>query len=299
MGQGSARHAWPRVLLAAWVLLAASFAVADVAVPPLKSRVTDLTDTLSAQQQAMIEQNLATFEQRKGSQIAVLIVPTTQPETIEQYAVRVEESWKLGRKGVDDGVLLVVAKEDRTLRIEVGYGLEGVLPDAIAKRIIAEDITPHFKQGDFYGGISAGLARIVGVIDGEVLPPPDARQQPVGGVDLKSLLIFGFILVFVVGGVLRAMFGTFVGAGIVGAIAGGIAWMIGGAVLIGIVVGIIAFILSLFGGTSPGTIGGWGGYASGGGFGDGGGFSSGGFSDGGGFDGGGGSSGGGGASGSW
>ncbi|MDD5718843.1 MAG: YgcG family protein [Candidatus Krumholzibacteria bacterium] len=288
MRQGSARHAWPRVLLAAWVLLAASFAVADVAVPPLKRRVTDLTDTLSVQQQAMIEQNLATFEQRKGSQIAVLIVPTTQPETIEQYAVRVEESWKLGRKGVDDGVLLVVAKEDHHLRIEVGYGLEGVLPDAIAKRIIAEDITPHFKQGDFYGGISAGLARIVGVIDGEVLPSPTARQQPVGGMDLKSLLIFGFILVFVVGGVLRAMFGRFVGAGIVGAIAGGIAWMIGGAVLIGIVVAIIAFILSLFGGTSPGTIGGWGGYSAGGGFGDGGGFS-----------GGGGSSGGGGASGSW
>jgi len=294
MRQGSARHAWPLVLLAAWVLLAASFAVADVAVPPLKSRVTDLTGTLSAQQQAMIEQNLATFEQRTGSQIAVLIVPTTQPETIEQYAVRVEESWKLGRKGVDDGVLLVMAKEDRQLRIEVGYGLEGVLPDAIAKRIIAEDMTPHFKQGDFYGGISAGLARLVGVIDGEGLPSPPARRQPVGGMDLKSLLIFGFILVFVVGGILRAIFGRFVGAGIVGAIAGGIAWMIGGAVLIGIVVAIIAFILSLFGGTSPGTIGGWGGYPVGGGFSGGGGFS-----DGGGFSGGGGGSGGGGASGSW
>ncbi len=160
MKHGLQRQCWPRVLLALCVLpalLAACLALADVAVPPLKARVTDLTGTLSAQQQTALEQTLAAFEARKGSQIAVLIVPTTQPETVEQYALRVEETWKLGRKGVDDGALLVVAKDDRKLRIEVGYGLEGVLPDAIAKRIIAEDITPRFKQGDFYGGISAEL----------------------------------------------------------------------------------------------------------------------------------------------
>jgi uncharacterized protein len=259
-------------------------------VPPLKARVNDLTGTLSAQQQATIEQNLAAFEKRKGSQIAVLIVPTTQPETVEQYAVRVEEVWKLGRKGVDDGVLLLVAKDDRKLRIEVGYGLEGVLPDAVAKRIIEDDITPHFKQGDFYGGINAGLARMVGVIDGEALPPPKSRPQQQGsGMDIQTLLIFGFILVIVVGGILRAIFGRFLGAGIVGAIAGAIGWMIGGAVVIGVIIAIIAFILSLFGD----KLGGSGGYSSGG-FGGGGGFSSGG-----GFSGGGGGSGGGGASGSW
>ena len=178
MQQGSLRRAWPRALLLLGVaLIAATSAFADVAIPPLKSRVTDLTATLSSQQQATLEQTLAAFETRKGSQIAVLIVPTTQPETVEQYAVRVEENWKLGRKGVDDGVLLLIAKDDRKLRIEVGYGLEGVLNDATAKRIIAEDITPRFKQGDFYGGISAGVERMIKVIDGEPLPPPKARPQ--------------------------------------------------------------------------------------------------------------------------
>jgi len=259
-------------------------------VPPLKSRVTDLTATLSSAQQAALEQTLAAFEARKGSQIAVLLVPTTQPETVEQYAVRVEEAWKLGRKGIDDGVLLLVAKNDRKLRIEVGYGLEGALNDATAKRIIEEDITPHFKQGDLYAGVNAGVTRIIKLIDGEPLPPPKSRAPSGGVIDLNSLLFIGFILVFVVGGVLRAIFGRMFGSGMVAAIAGSIAWIIGGALLIGIVIAIIAFIFSLFGGMRGG---GW----SSGGYG-GGGFSSGGFG-GGGFSGGGGSSGGGGAGGSW
>ncbi len=283
----------PRILLALCALpalFASWLAFAEVAVPPLKSRVTDLTATLSSQQQATLEQTLAAFEARKGSQVAVLIVPTTQPETVEQYAVRVEEVWKLGRKGVDDGVLLVVAKNDRKLRIEVGYGLEGALNDATAKRIIEEEIVPRFKQGDFYAGINAGVGRIIKVIDGEPLPPPKSRAPPGGGLDFNSLLLIGFVLVFVIGGILRAVFGRFLGAGMVAAIAGFIAWTIGGALLIGIVVAIIAFIISLFGGARGG---GW----SSGGFG-GGGFSSGGFG-GGGFSGGGGSSGGGGAGGSW
>src|SRR5471030_990656 len=136
MRRGSLRHAWlwrawPRALLAI-ALFGAACAIADVAVPPLKARVTDLTATLTSQQQAALEQTLAAFENRKGSQIAVLIVPTTHPETVEQYAVRVEESWKLGRKGVDEGVLLLIAKDDHQLRIEVGYGLEGALNDATA-----------------------------------------------------------------------------------------------------------------------------------------------------------------------
>ena len=278
---------WAQALWLVCALLASWPAAADVAVPPLKARVTDLTATLSSQQQAALEQTLAAFEARKGSQIAVLLVPTTQPETVDQYAVRVEETWKLGRKGIDDGVLLVVAKNDRKLRIEVGYGLEGALNDATAKRIIEEEITPRFKQGDFNGGIRAGVSRIIRVIDGEPLPPPKSRKQRGGGLDFESLLFIGFILVFVVGGILRAIFGRFIGAGIVSAIAGFIAWTLGGALLIGIVVAIIAFIFSLFAGARGG---GWstGGYG-GGGFGGGGG----------GFSGGGGSSGGGGAGGSW
>ncbi|HEV2008247.1 MAG TPA: YgcG family protein, partial [Burkholderiales bacterium] len=214
MKHGLPWQCWPRALLTLCVLpalLASCLALADVAVPPLKARVTDLTATLSAQQQAALEQTLAEFEARKGSQIAVLIVPTTQPETVEQYALRVEETWKLGRKSIDDGALLLVAKDDRKLRIEVGYGLEGALNDATAKRIVAEDITPRLKQGDFYGGISAGVERMIKVIDGEPLPPPNssARPQSSGGFDFSSMLFIGFILVFVVGGVLRAIFGRF------------------------------------------------------------------------------------------
>jgi uncharacterized protein len=278
------------VLLACGALLVASLvARADVAIPPLTARVTDLTGTLTSQQRAALEDTLRAFETRKGSQIAVLMVPTTQPETVEQYAVRVEENWKLGRKGIDDGALLLIAKDDRKLRIEVGYGLEGVLNDATSKRIIAEEIAPRFKQNDYAGGIDAGVARMIKVIDGEPLPAPQAHPQRVTGVDLNTLLVIGFVLVFVVGGVLRAIFGRAVGAGIVGAIAGFIGWTLGGALLIGIVVAIIAFFLSLFGGTRGGF--------GGGGFG-GGGFGSGGFG-GGGFSGGGGGSGGGGASGSW
>jgi uncharacterized protein len=280
------RRGWPQVLLLVCALLASWLAAADVAVPPLKARVTDLTATLSSQQQATLEQTLSAFEARKASQIVVLLVPTTQPETVDQYAVRVEEAWKLGRKGIDDSALLVIAKNDRKLRIEVGYGLEGVLNDATAKRIIEEEITPRFKQGDFYDGISAGVGRIIKVIDGEPLPLPKSRQQPGGGLDLNSLLFIGFVLVFVVGGILRAIFGRFLGAGVVAAIAGFIAWTMGGALLIGIVVAIIAFIFSLFGGTRGG------GWSSGG-------FGGGGFGGGGGFSGGGGSSGGGGAGGSW
>jgi uncharacterized protein len=272
-------------------LFAACIALADVAIPPLRAHVTDLTGTLSSGQQAALEQKLAAFEARKGSQIAVLMVPTTQPEEVEQYAVRVEESWKLGRKGIDDGVLLLIAKDDHKLRIEVGYGLEGVLNDATAKRIIAEEIVPRFKQNDYSGGITAGVERIIKVVDGEPLPPPKPRAQAGRGIDLNTALFIGFILVFVVGGVLRAIFGRFLGAGIVGAVAGVIGWMLGGALLIALIAAVIAFIFSLFGGTRSGF--------GGGGFGGGGFSSGGGFGGGGGFSGGGGSSGGGGASGSW
>jgi uncharacterized membrane protein YgcG len=147
------------------------------AVPPLNARVTDLTGTLTAQQQSAMEQKLAEFEARKGSQLAVLIVPTTEPEDIAQYSIRVVEQWKLGREKVDDGALLIVAKNDRRLRIEVGQGLEGVLTDATSRRIISNTIAPLFRQGDFAGGINAGLDRIIRTIDGEPLPPPDRRWR--------------------------------------------------------------------------------------------------------------------------
>ncbi len=285
---------WPRLLLALCVLLVAWRAAAEVAIPPLQSRVTDLTGTLSTDQHTALEQMLAAFEARKGSQMAVLLVPTTQPEAVEQYAVRVQEAWKLGRKGIDDGVLLVVAKDDRKLWIEVGYGLEGALPDAIAKRIIEEEIVPRFKQGDFYVGISAGVQRVIKIMDGEPLPEPKRRATQDSGWDPSSFLIIGFILVFVVGGILRAIFGRLVGAGLVGGIAGFIAWTMAGALVVGIIAAILAFIFALVGGARGalgGIPGGWS-SRSGGGFGGG----SGGF---GGFGGGGGSSGGGGAGGSW
>jgi uncharacterized protein len=290
-----------KLFFAGLVAAAVALVAAAVAIPPLQSRVTDLTGTLNAQQRGALEQTLAEFEARKGAQIAVLIVPTTQPETVEQYAVRVQEAWKLGRKGVDDGVLLLIAKDDRRLKIEVGYGLEGVLPDAAGKRIIEDDITPRFKQGDFYGGIRAGTDRMMRTIEGEPLPaPPLQRRQSSRDFQHLDWLIPAVIVLFIGGGILRAIFGRFVGSGLVGSIAGGIAWFLVGSVAIGLIVGLFLFITGLFGTASLGRRhGGWsGGGFGGGGFG-GGGFGGGGFGGGGGFSGGGGSSGGGGASGSW
>ena len=166
-----------RASLLALMLCWAFAALADVAVPPLTGRVVDKTATLSSSDIASLDQTLKDFEARKGSQVAVLIVPTTQPETIEQYSIRVAEAWKIGRKKIDDGAILVVAKDDRKLRIEVGYGLEGALTDVTAKRIIDEVITPKFRNSDFGGGISDGVNRILRVIDGEPLPAPAQRQQ--------------------------------------------------------------------------------------------------------------------------
>src|SRR3954470_5023160 len=158
-------------LLLGWVFPA--LALANVAVPPLVGRVVDQTGTLSASSAEELQQSIRAFEARKGSQIAVLIVPTTDGEAIEQFSLRVAEAWKIGRKKIDDGVLLVVAKNDRRLRIEVGYGREGALTDATTKRIIDEDITPKFKSGDFAGGVSAGVERMVRVAEGEKLPEPE------------------------------------------------------------------------------------------------------------------------------
>jgi len=284
------------------LLLWAPVAQCEVPVPPLKAHVTDLTATLSADQRNTLERALASLESRKGSQVAVLMVPTVQPESIEQYAIRAYDQWKLGRKGVDDGVLLIIAKNDRKLRIEVGYGLEGTIPDAVAKRIIDTSIVPRFKQADFYGGIHAGVDRIVRLVAGEVLPAPrqaNPRASRVGpSIDHVSQLFFGFIALMVVGGIFRSIFGRLIGAAINGVAMGVLAYyfLIGlEAALIAAVVVFLFTLIAEFKGTSRG------GWSSGGGSwssGGGGGFSGGGFS-GGGFSGGGGSSGGGGASGSW
>ena len=158
-----------------FLLLFFTAAWAQVPVPDLSQRVTDLTATLSAEQVSALENKLAAFEAKQGSQIAVLIVPTTQPEDIAQFGIRVADAWKIGRKNVDDGVILIVAKDDRKLRLEVGYGLEGAIPDAVAKRVIAETITPYFKSGDFAGGIDAGVTQLIGLIEGESLPAPSER----------------------------------------------------------------------------------------------------------------------------
>lgn len=283
---------------AALLLTLALAAYAQVALPPLKARVTDQTGTLTPPQRAALEERLAAFETRKGVQIAVVIVPTTEPEAIEQFGIRLAEQAKVGRKGVDDGAILIVALKDRALRIEVGYGLEGALPDAITKRIIETDIVPRFKEGDYFGGIDAGLTRMMAVLDGEPLPPPKGAQPARSVGSLEGLLILGFMLVFVVGGVIRAMFGKFLGSGVIGAIGGAAGWLMLGSLAAAATVGVIALFLSLMSGSMGGGRG-RGGWASGipGGFGGGG--WGGGGGGGGSWGGGGGGFGGGGASGRW
>ena len=272
-----------RVFLLA--LLLAGAAQAEVAVPPLSARVTDLTSTLDAQQIQSLESRLAAFEAKKGSQIAVLLLPTTQPETIEQYGIRVAESWRLGRKGVGDGVLLLVAKEDRAMRIEVGYGLEGALNDATAKRIVAEIITPFFKRGEFYQGIDAGTAAIIKVVEGEPLPEPQRGASGDKG-DIESLLFVAFGVVVVVGGILRSLLGRLPAALLTGGGLGLVAWLTAVPLMMALLAGAMAFVFVLLGGMRHGFSG-MGGGGGRGGFG------------GGGFGGGGGGFGGGGASGRW
>jgi len=221
----------------------------------------------------------------------VLIVPSTQPETIDQFSIRVVEAWKLGRKKVDDGALLLIAKDDHKLRIEVGYGLEGALNDATANRIIDEIIVPRFKSGDFYAGIESGTAAMMQVIDGEPLPPPPARRSATSGINnIESLMFIAFVLVVAVGGMLRALLGRFPAALLMGGALGFLAWLTVAPILIAVLAGAAAFVFVLLGG-GRGFVG-----SGGGGFGGG----SGGFGGGGGgFSGGGGGFGGGGASGSW
>ncbi len=290
----------PWLALLAWCLLqpAPLPAQALQPIPRLEARVTDLTGTLTAGEQSDLEQKLKAFEERKGSQIAVLLVPTTQPEAIEQYSIRVVEAWKLGRTKEDDGVLLLIAKDDRTLKIEVGRGLEGALTDAASHRIIDETIRPLFKQGQFAAGINAGAAQIMQVVDGEALPPPDTSWKG-GRGSLWNALPALFIGFLVLSGILRAVFGRVGGAAVTGGVMGAVVWFISQTLFVALGLGALGFVAALVLGMGGGwTSGGRGGLGGLGGGGFGGGLGGGGFG-GGGFGGGGGSFGGGGASGRW
>ncbi len=267
------------------MLLWLSTLSAQVEIPRLVQHVTDLTTTLGATQLNALESKIAAFEAQKGSQIAVLIVPTTQPEDIAQFSIRVAEAWKIGRKQVDDGVILIVAKDDRKLRIEVGYGLEGAIPDAFAKRIIAEIITPYFKAGDFAGGIDAGIDQLMKLIAGEPLPAPQYTEtSPPAEEGLFMIILLGGLLA---GFFMSAALGRTT-AGMLAALGSGLiaTWLIG--LSLALMVGFIVFFIV---GIRHSGGQGW---SNGGGYG-GGGFGGGGSS----WGGGGGGFGGGGASGSW
>jgi uncharacterized protein len=262
------------------LVLLSSSALADIIpIPALKSPVTDLTQTLSLEQNAQLSQQLLQFSQTKGSQIAVLIVPTTMPEDIAQYSIRAVEAWKLGREKQDDGVLVLVAMQDKKMRIEVGYGLEGAIPDLVAKRIIDEVMMPAFKQGDFYGGIQNATMTIMRLIEGEQLPAPTQQNQDSNLESMLPLLLFGGLIF---GGILRSIFGEFFGGALTGGAIGVIAWILGGGLIMAIVFGIIAFVVTLSGAAGliqAGALGGRG--IGGGGFGGmGGGFGGGGASGG-------------------
>jgi uncharacterized protein len=261
-----------------------------VPVPTLTGQVVDLTNTLSPEQTSQLGSQLADFEQRKGSQIAVLIVPRTQPETIEQFSIRVAEQWKLGRKKIDDGAILVIAKDDHALRIEVGYGLEGALNDATCKRIIDDIIIPRFKQGDFYSGISAGTKAMTRVIDGEALPAPATAPTRIEGSLLGQAWPLLLVLAFVVSNLARKLLGPLPGGLVVGGLLALVSWTLLNIVFIAVLAGLAGFVITLLG---------VGGMMHGIGHGTGGHDRNGGDFGGGGFRGGGGGFGGGGASGRW
>ena len=293
-----------RLLMAAMALVVgAALGVAAAQtlqpIPKLEARVTDVTGTLTAGQQAELEQKLADFEARKGAQIAVLLVPTTQPEEIEQYSIRVADAWKLGRKKVDDGALLILAKDDHKLRIENGYGLEGVLTDAASNRIIEDTMVPLLRQGQYYAAIGAGVDQMMALIDGEQLPPPDRTWQHRGTRNWNFLPFLLFGLVFG-SSILRSIFGRAGGAVLSGGAIGLVVFLL--TQVLGLAIGaaiVSALLAALFGASGGGWSSGGGGFGGLGGLGGGlggGGFGGGG---GGGFGGGGGGFGGGGASGSW
>lgn len=289
-------------LVAVGTLSLAAFAQDVQAIPALTGHVVDTTGTLDVSQKASLEAKLSALETAKGSQVVVLIVPTVQPEDISSYANRVGNVWKIGRKDVGDSVLLVVAKEDRKVRIEVAKTLEGAIPDLAAKRIISESITPRFKTGDYAGGLSTAVDQLTARIKGEALPEVTTSQADgwrglAGGFNWMDLAIFLFFAVPIGGAVAKSIFGQKLGSLVTGGSVGVLAFLVTTNLVVAGIAGVIALLFALFSGLSdlaPGRRGrdGRGGF--------GGGFGSGGFGGGGGFSsGGGGDFGGGGASGDW
>ena len=267
-------------------------------IPPLSSHVTDLTGTLSPSDRQALEAKLAAWEQKTTNQLAVVIVPTTKPETIEEYSIRLAEAWKIGQKGKDNGAVFLVAKNDKQMRIEVGYGLEGDLTDVASRRIIGDTVAPLFSQGKFAEGINAGVDRIMAVVGGtDTAAPPPAPRRAKGsqGLDIGTLALIALVVVPAIGAILRSIFGNVGGSLAGGAVVGGAAWLFAGSLAIAVIAAIIALIViafSSFGGGRGGP-GMWFPGAGGGGWGGGG------FGGGGGWSGGGGGFGGGGASGGW
>jgi uncharacterized protein len=278
-----------RWLAALWCLAlsAPGWGVDVVALPTLAARVTDLTATLTSEQSAALEAATAAIERDKGAQVVIVLLPTTRPESIEQFGIRLAEAWRIGRKGVNDGVIVIVAKDDRKMRIEVAYGLEGAIPDALAKRIVDETMAPRFKQGDFAGGLRAAVDDLARLIRGEALPAPAAASAPGEGPGEESMVLLFFTVAL--SAVLRTMLGV-TGSLLAAALAGWLAWTVFASWLAVAIAAVAAFVFSFARGG-----GGWHAGGTGGGLG-GGGYSS---SGGGGFSGGGGSFGGGGASGDW
>lgn len=282
------------LLLVAMVLLS-PIQVHAAAVPMLARHVTDLTGTLTAAQVDTLDAKLVALEKARGVQFVVLMVGTTQPRDIDSYSLAVVEANKVGRKGIDDGIMLLVAKDDRKDRIEVGYGLEGAVPDAATARIRREFIEPRFKAGDFYGGINAGIDALTQLINGEPLPPPahDAAQHERSGNDWQTGLMIGvFAALFLRGFLGGAKVGVRVPLGAI--VVGGLLWLML-SVSAGVLGAVLGGVMMLLPGGAGRSIGGsgWGGFGGGGGWGGGG------LGGGGGFSGGGGSFGGGGSSGSW
>ena len=277
-------------------------AQAQLAVPALSAHVVDTTGTLAPAQREQLNARLAAFEKTSGSQVVVLLVPTTQPEDIASYANRVGNTWKIGRREVGDGLLLIVALQDRKVRIEVAKSLEGAIPDLAAKRIIDSAITPRFKQGDYAGGLDAGVTQIMALIKGEALPAPEKQQQTaLGDFDWGDLAIFMFFAIPLVGSTAKRLLGSRLGTLATGGLAGVVAAWLTASLLIAAVAGVAAMVfasvLGLPGGRGGGRSGG-GGFTTGG-WGGGGGSWGGGSSGGGFSSGGGGDFGGGGASGDW
>lgn len=276
------------VLLASLCLAMAVPVAAEVPLPRLEARVTDLAAALDPADRQRIESRLATIERERGAQIAILLLPTTQPESIEQFGIRLAEAWKIGHKGRDDGLIVIVAKDDRKVRVEVGYGLEGAIPDVLARRVIAERMAPRFRQGDFAGGLSDALDALDGALaaPGAVTPgpvPAGAGDSSVVGGERPDWMPWLFMLI-VGAGVLRLIFGL---TGSLAAAAGGgwLGFLVFGSLPMAVGAAVLVFLLSFVNLFSGGGGSGFSGSGS--------------SSGGGGFSGGGGSFGGGGASGDW